>query len=207
MARLKSNNLTLTLLFLFLPSVNASVPCSTSDTCPGVNYSLEQSVVDVIVGATAFATCFCNTINEVLPITGNNVTYTCRPDVCCAVTKYGDLNAGVALIMIRAFKSLTIGNLPLTPGGSPFPYFTTGPFLDDIDSLFEIAFGLTLCIGNMVRSVFQVANLGKRLDHPADTCPRGSSRKTVLNSLSHFSQVLSTFIVLCKTHQPPCCWQ
>lgn len=159
------------------PTVNASVPCSTTDTCPGVNYSLEQSVVDVIVGATAFATCFCNTINEVLPITGNNVTYTCRPDVCCAVTKYGDLNAGVALIMIRAFKSLTIGNLPLTPGGSPFPYFTTGPFLDDIDSLFEIAFGLTLCIGNMVRSVFQVANLGKRLDHPADVCPRGSSRK------------------------------
>lgn len=142
------------------PTVNASAPCSTTDTCPGVNYSLEQSVVDVITGATAFATCFCNTINEVLPITGNNVTYTCRPDVCCAVTKYGDLNAGVALILIRGFKSLTIGNLPLTPGGSPFPYFTTGPFLDDINSLFEIAFGLTLCVGNMVRSVFQVANLG-----------------------------------------------
>lgn len=146
------------------PTVNTSASCS--EACPGVNYSFEQAAVDVITSLTSVATCFCNAFNEVLPVTGANNTstnatiYTCRPDVCCAVTRTGDLWAGMAVIAIRGIKSLTIGNVPSTPGGPNFPYFTTGPFLNDIDSIFELAFDLVLCIGNIVRSVFVVLNLG-----------------------------------------------
>lgn len=144
------------------PTVNASADCS--EPCPGVTTSLEQDLVNLITGWTSFASCFCNTINEVLPFTGsvsgNTTIYTCRPDVCCFVTRYGDFNAGMAVIMVRAFKALTTGNLPLTPGGPPFPYFTTGPFLNDIDSLFAIAFEIVLCVGNMVRTVFVIASAG-----------------------------------------------
>jgi len=123
--------------------------------CPGVNYTFEQSLSDVIIAATQVLVCFCNGFNEVIPVTGFPSIYTERPDVCCWVVRLGDLIAASLLVFVRSIKELAQGNVS-PPGTPPFPYFTQGQFIMDVDQLFDIQLDVVVCVGFLVRSVFPV---------------------------------------------------
>lgn len=127
------------------PTVQYNAPdCSVA--CPGINISFEESLSNVITSLAAALTCFCNTINLVIPIIGYGDVYTERPDICCWVIRLGDLVAATLLVFIRMIKNLATGNTS-PPGTPPFPYFTQGQFIVEIDQLFDILLDVITCIG------------------------------------------------------------
>ncbi len=136
------------------PTQNTTLPCTTA--CPGINISFEQTLANVITAAVGLVRCVCEIVNEVIPITGFPSVYTERPDICCWVVRVGDLVAASLLLLIRAIKALATGNVS-PPGTPPFPYFTQGQFIMDVDQIFEIALDVVICLGFMIRSIFPVA--------------------------------------------------
>jgi hypothetical protein len=127
--------------------------CATP--CPGINYTFEQALANVILGVTQTIVCFCGIVNEVIPITGFPSVYTERPDICCWVVRAGDLITATLLLLIKSIKELAQGNVS-PPGTPPFPYFTQGQFIMDVDQLFEIQLDVVFCLGFMIRSIFPV---------------------------------------------------
>lgn len=140
-----------------------SAQCPTQQTnvtncatpCPGLKITFEQSLVNLIVAATQVLVCGCNVFNLVIPITGYPSIYTERPDVCCWVVRTGDFIAASLLVLIRMIKELAQGNVS-PPGTPPYPYFTQGQFIADVDQLFAIQLDIVVCLGFLVRSIFPI---------------------------------------------------
>lgn len=140
-----------------------SAQCPTQQTgttdcsvpCPGINFTFEDALIDMVLAQAQFLSCFCNLFNLVIPITGFPSIYTERPDVCCWVIRLGDLIAASLLVLIRMIKELAQGNVS-PPGTPPFPYFTQGQFITDINQIFDIQLLVIECLGFLVRSIFPV---------------------------------------------------
>jgi hypothetical protein len=140
------------------PTQQVNAPyCGTP--CPGIKISFEQSLSNVITSLASALSCLCNTVNLVIPIIGYGDVYTERPDICCWVIRLGDLLAATLLLLVRMIKELATGNVS-PPGTPPFPYFTQGQFIMDVDQIFEIALDVVNCVGFLVRAIFPPGQFG-----------------------------------------------
>ncbi len=74
------------------------------------------------------------------------------------MVRVGDFIAATLLLIIRSIKALATGNVS-PPGTPPFPYFTQGQFIADVDQIFAILLDVVICLGFMVRSIFPVATV------------------------------------------------
>lgn len=135
--------------------VPAGPGVNCADACPGVRIYFEDALIDVVLAQAQFLSCFCQLFNLFIPITGFTGIYTERPDVCCWVIRVGDFIAASLLILIRMIRELSQGNVS-PPGTPPFPYFTQGQFITDINQLFDIQLDIVECLGNLVRAIFPV---------------------------------------------------